>query len=306
MPSRWILKLTATASAAKTVYPVIPAGGTTQLVQTWTARTGDFSIEVIADSTGTVVESFEENNTLLAGLPNIIDPTPPELVSTVPNHDASLNELSRIEFTLFDQFGIVDDAAVIASVAVIDSSNQPVGFTVSENNDHFTITPDSLPLDDDTYLVSLVAIDLAGNTQSYSFSFTVDKQAPAEPVITGGTVTSGVIQVRPAQNSSNSTIMTLTGTREDNTGVWINNQLKVNSGSDNWSVDMTLTQGNNSLEIRAEDAAGNRSPSVWVDIQVDSIAPSITRRCAGKQQFCQYAAGHDCDRLSRSRQRFEH
>ena len=150
-------KIDGAGIGAKTVLPVIPAGGTTQVVQTWTARTGDFSIEVVADSTGTVVESFEENNNLSAGLPNIIDPTPPELVSTVPNHDASLNELSRIEFTLFDQFGIVDDAAVIASVAVIDGSSQPVGCTVSENNDHFTITPDSLPLNDDTYLVSLAS-----------------------------------------------------------------------------------------------------------------------------------------------------
>ena len=278
-------KIDGTGIGSKTVGPVIPAGGTTQVVQTWTARTGEYSIEVVADSAGVVVESFEENNSLSAGLPDIIDPTPPELVSTVPNHNASLNELSRIEFALFDQFGIVDAAAVIASVAVIDGSSRPVGCTVSENNAHFTITPDSLPLGDDTYSVSLVAIDLAGNSQSYSFSFTVDKQDPAEPVITGGTVTSGLIQVRPAPNSANSTFMTLTGTREDNTSVWINNQLKVNSGSDNWSVDMTLTQGNNSLEIRTEDAAGNRSPSVWVDIQVDSIAPSISAVAPANNSF---------------------
>jgi len=150
---------------------------------------------VIADSTGTVVESDEENNTLWAGLPNIIDPTPPELVSTVPNHAASLNELYRIEFILFDQFGTVDAAAVMTSVAVIDDSSRPVACTVSENNDHYTLTPDSLPLNDGTYQVSLVAIDLAGNAQNYSFSFTLDKQAPVEPVITGGTVSSGTLQV---------------------------------------------------------------------------------------------------------------
>ena len=98
-------------------------------------------------------------------------------------------------------------------------------------------------------------------------------------------VTSGQIQLRPAQNSSNSTTVTLTGTREDHTSVWINNQLKVNSGSNNWSVDMTLTQGNNTLEIRAEDAAGNRSPSVWVDIQVDSIAPAITAVAPADNSF---------------------
>ncbi len=290
-PFQMAFKIDGAGIGAKTVPPVIPAGGTVQVAYTWTARTGDFSIEVLADSAGTVIESFEENNTLAAGLPNIIDPTAPELVGTVPNHDATLNALSRMEFSLFDQFGSVDDGAVIASVAVTDGSSQLVGCSVSEVNDLFTITPDNLPLIDDTYLVSLAAIDLAGNAQSYSFSFTIDKQDPAEPVITGGTLTSGVIQLRPIQNSSNSTTVTLTGTREDHTSVWINNQLKVNSGSDNWSVDMTLTQGNNSLEIRAEDPAGNRSPSVWVDIQVDSIAPSITAVAPANNSFANTPPG---------------
>ena len=269
-------KIDGSSIGSKTVDPVVLAGGTAQVVQTWTSRTGDFDVEVIADSSGTVTESFEENNSLSAGLPNIIDPTAPELVSTNPNHDASLNDLSRIEFTLYDQFGTVDDAAVIAGVSIIDSNSRPVACTVSENNDLFIITPNSLPLADDTYQVSLVGIDLAGNTQSYLFSFTVDKQDPAEPVITGGTVTSGTVQVRPAQNSSVNASVTLTGTREDNSGVWINHQLTVNPGSNDWSADMTLTQGLNSLEIWATDAAGNRSLSVWVDVQVDSIAPIIT------------------------------
>ena len=187
---------------SQAVNPVFHAGSSSSISRTWKTKIGNHSIEVRADSSGTVVESFKENNTLLSGLPYIIDPTPPVLVSTVPNQDASLNDLSRIEFALFDQFGIVDAAAVIASVAVIDSGNQPVGSTVSENNDHFTITPDSLPLIDDTYQVSLVAIDLAGNSQSYSFAFTVDSLDPTEPVITGGTVTGGQVQLRPAQNSS--------------------------------------------------------------------------------------------------------
>ena len=116
---------------SQTVNPLFHAGSSTSISRTWTAKSGNHIIEVVADSAGTVVESFEENNTLSAALPNIIDPTPPELVSTVPNHEASLNELSLIEFTLFDQFGIVDDTAVIASVAVIDGSSRPVGLMLT-------------------------------------------------------------------------------------------------------------------------------------------------------------------------------
>jgi RHS repeat-associated protein len=271
-----VFKIDGSVIGSKTVREIIPPGGAIQLVQTWTARTGDFNIEAIADSNGAVAESLEENNALLVGLPTIIDPTPPQLVSTVPTHEASLNELSRIEFSLFDSFGSVDDAAVIASIVLLDGSSLPVGFSVSENNDHFIIVPDSLPLDDDIYQVSLTAVDLAGNAQGYSFSFAIDKRAPAEVVITGGTVTSGAIQVRPDQNYANHPILTLTGSREDHTSVWINHQLTVNPGSNDWSVDVTLDQGIQALEIWVEDAAGNRSPSVWVDIQVDSIAPALS------------------------------
>jgi RHS repeat-associated protein len=279
------VKIDGTAIGSHSVRPVIAAGATMVLVQSWIARTGEFSIEVIADSSATVPEDFEDNNTLIAGLPNIIDPTPPELVDTMPGHGAWLNQLSHIEFTLSDQFGTVDDAAVMASVALMDGSNQPVACTVVENSDAFTIVPDSLPLTDDTYQVSLSAIDLVGNTQNYSFSFTLDKQEPIEPTITGGTVTSGVIQMRPHQNHTNSPIITLSGTREDNTSVWINTQLEINSASGDWVMDMPLTQGSNSLEIWVEDPAGNRSSSVWVDIQVDFLTPSITSVTPANNSF---------------------
>ena len=126
------------------------------------------------------------------------------------------------------------------------------------------------------YHVSFTAIDTAGNAQTYNFSFSVDKQQPAAPMITGDDIASGTIRVRPAPNNANSTTVFLTGTREDTTAVWIDNQLRVPAGSGDWSVDLTLNQGNNSLEIWTVDAAGNRSPSVWVDIQVDSIAPAVT------------------------------
>lgn len=41
--------------------------------------------------------------------------------------------------------------------------------------------------------------------------------------VTGGTVATGVIQVRPFQNQSNNSTVTLTGTRDDNVSVWVKN-----------------------------------------------------------------------------------
>ena len=41
--------------------------------------------------------------------------------------------------------------------------------------------------------------------------------------VTGGTVISGSIQVRPAENQSNNSTVTITGTRDENTRVWVKN-----------------------------------------------------------------------------------
>ena len=278
-------KIDGTSIGSEQISPVIAAGGSVHVTEVWTAQTGVHTIEVVADSAGTIAESNEENNRLFQTLPEIIDSIPPELVSTNPADGAVVQQADQIVITLFDQYGTVDDAAVIASIEVKDGGNQLVAGTVSESNDLFSFIPDTSPLPDDTYQVFFTAADLAGNTQNYSFSFTVDGQPPAGPTITGGAVLSGIIQARPAENRSNSAAVTLTGTRDADTSVWINNVERVSTGTGDWSVEITLSQGANALEIWVQDAAGNRSTSVWVDILVDSVAPAITSIAPANNSF---------------------
>jgi len=109
----------------------------------------------------------------------------------------------------------------------VAESGQAVSGRLTEANDAFTFTPDPSPLPDGTYHVSFTAADLAGNAEPHTFSFTVDGRPPAAPSITGDTVTSGTIQVQPAENLSNTPKVTITGTREDHTGVWLNNALNL-------------------------------------------------------------------------------
>ena len=270
---------------SNTVNPVMAANTSLPLIFTWTAVAGDHSVEARADSQGQVDELYEENNSRSADLPQIIDPTPPELVDTVPADGAFLQQANAIEFTLTDQFGVVDDAAVITSVVVLDSSGQPVGGTITEASDRFVFRPATVPLADDTYRVSFTARDLAGNTRVYNFSFTVDGQPPAAAAITGGAVLSGLIQARPVVNQSKTATIILTGTREDSTTVYINDQQKIDLGSGNWSTQLTLAQGDNALEVRLEDGAGNSSPPVWLDILVDSVAPVITAITPANNSF---------------------
>ena len=197
------------------------------------------------------------------------------MTGSIPADGASVQTVNQIRFTLVDQYGVVDDAAVIASVAVL-GGGQPVSGTVLESNDQFTFVPETAPLPDGVYQVALTAADVSGNTQVYTFAFTVDQQPPAAPVITGGTVATGVIRVRPFDNRSNSAVITLTGIRDADTSVWVDTIRKVDVGSGSWSVALNLPQGANALEIWVQDTAGNRSESVWVDMLIDSVAPSIT------------------------------
>ena len=172
------------------------------------------------------------------------------------------------------QYGEIDDAVVIASIEVKNSTDETITGTVIESEDTFTFTPDT-ELPNDTYTVSLTAQDDSGNAAEFSFSFTFDDQAPNAPTLTGGSLLTGTLQVQPFENHSNVITISVSGTREDDTSVWINDAEKVNTGSGNWQVYLTLSQGSNTLEIYLRDNAGNQSDSIIVDVIVDSVAPAV-------------------------------
>jgi len=258
---------------SQTVQPVMDTGATLQFQLAWTATVGNHAIAVEVDSGSAVTEAFEDNNVLSKDMPEILDTTPPVLSASSPTDNAILQQVDAISATLSDAHGTIDDAAVIAGFSV-SLGGQPVAGNVAESGDVFTFTP-AAALTDGLYQVSVTAVDIAGNSQVYTFAFILDGQPPAAPTITGGTTLSGTIAVRPATNQSSATSVTLTGTREDNTAIWINGVERAVAGSGDWTVVLALQQGDNALEISARDTAGNASDSVWVDIFVDSTAPAI-------------------------------
>ncbi|RJQ65600.1 MAG: hypothetical protein C4519_27615, partial [Desulfobacteraceae bacterium] len=260
-------------------------GQTEQVTRTWTAQIGPASITVVADSTSAVAENDESNNSRAADLGTIADITPPEMTGTAPTDNASVRIVNRIDIFLIDRFGgSIDNDATLSNLTV-SAGGQPVSGTRAVAGDRFSFTPATAPLPENVYQVSLVASDMAGNHRSYGFNFIVDEQAPLPPVITGGGVTSGTIQARPAQNRSNKATITLTGTREDNTSIRINTTNYSNLGSGPWSIERSLSQGDNALEIRSRDAAGNVSEPVFVDIFVDSVKPVIGAVTPADQSF---------------------
>ncbi|MCG6905686.1 MAG: right-handed parallel beta-helix repeat-containing protein, partial [Desulfobacteraceae bacterium] len=255
---------------------VLQAGGAVTVSRNWTAMVGDHVLAVSADSTGQVAEESDENNTLWQPLPQVLDTTPPELSHADPADGASRAQVERISFTLLDRYGgSVDTAAVSASVVVTDDGGGRVDGTLTEVENRFAFIPADIPLADGRYCVAFTAVDTAGNARDHALVFTVDGEAPGGLTITGGGVASGVIQVRPVTNRAKSGSITLTGTREDLTSVWVNNRLRVAMGTGDWSTVLYLPEGESALEVWLQDGAGNRSASVWVDLLVDSAAPAV-------------------------------
>ena len=252
------------------VSDVLLAGSSIQLSKTWTYAGGDPVIKVIADDQHQVSETNEENNLFSALLSEVADITAPALTGTQPSDSSNLQEVLQITFTLVETQGLVDDTAVINSVVVELAGVGQVSGSVSEQNDTFTFTPATTPLPDGTYQVSLSAADSFGNSQNYNFTFTVDSQPPAKPVITGGTVTSGTIQAQPVENISNQFVIELTGTRDADTAVLVNGLEYVGIGDDPWSTQIELQPGANALEVQLKDRSGNTGEAEWVDIQMQA------------------------------------
>ena len=253
-----------------TVEQIMYAGGTVQVEQTWTFSGGNPSMEISVDNQGQVSETDETNNSYIADLSAIADNTAPTLVGTSPTDGTQLQEIQQISVTLTDAQSTVDDSSVVSSFMVEDSSQQTVSGTVAESNDTFTFVPGSLPLSDDTYQVSFTAADNFGNSAQYSFNFTIDTQPPEKPIITGGIVDSGTIQVRPTENIASQFVIELTGTRETGTAVWINAVASVPAEGSDWESSLNLSSGTNAFEVWLIDEAGNQSESEWVDITMNS------------------------------------
>jgi hypothetical protein len=248
---------------------IMLAGESTAVSIQWTYSGGDPTLRVTADDLFSVTETYENNNQYAALISEVADNTAPVLSSHSPLDNAQLQQLDQITFTLTDAKGTVDDTAVIAGFSLIDPNQQPISGTISESSDTFTFIPANLPLADGTFQVNVTSADTLGNQQVYPFSFVIDTQPPAKPGITGGAVASGTIQPRPATNQADDFMAPLEGTRDAGTSLWINGTRYLPAGVDTWSVDLTLQQGDNTLEIWCVDSAGNQSESEWVDIYVE-------------------------------------
>ena len=171
------------------------------------------------------------------------------------------------------------------STLTISENGTVIGTVPVNGAGNWTFTP-ATPLADGSHNLTLVTTDAAGNVSPpATFTAVVDTAAPVVPAIT--LVVDD--QTQPVTNLTNGQLTrdtqpTLSGTSEANAtiNVYSGDTLlgtTTATGTGTWSftpdAGHQLLQGNNTLTVKATDAAGNISnSSAAFSVVVDSVAPT--------------------------------
>ncbi|MGC8863548.1 MAG: Ig-like domain-containing protein, partial [Armatimonadota bacterium] len=230
----------------------------------WTAvgiqlKAGDNVLTFTArDATGNT-ESVQLTVTLT-------DTTPPTIAITDPTEDDSY----------------LTSAAVVSISGTASDDVEVVGVTWSSdsggsgNCDGSTSwTADGIALAMGPNVITVTAVDGAGNEASDTIVITRTDGTPPTVVITSPTST-------PTYSTAAGTL-SISGTADDDVGVvsvtWSNNRggSGTCSGTASWSASgIALAIGENVITVRATDAAGNSGTDTLTVTRVDAESPSVT------------------------------
>jgi hypothetical protein len=122
------------------------------------------------------------------------------------------------------------------------------------------------------YAVTLapVLMSVAGMEmlEAYTNWLRLDWTAPAAPVL-------DTWQPAPATNNLTVTSLTIGGMRPEVESIWVNGTLRATAGDDEWSWNISLAQGLNTIRVKAQDEAGNISAESTYLFWVDNVAPTV-------------------------------
>jgi hypothetical protein len=130
-------------------------------------------------------------------------------------------------------------------------------YTVYDNVDpveNLTLTPENGTVysEEGTYLITIKATDVSGNTAERIIYFVIDKTPP------------DIVVEKPLNNTKTTkSVIEIIGTTEPNVSITINNiPVEVRAGK--FSLYVALAKGENEFTIRAEDKAGNIKTEILV------------------------------------------
>ncbi|MBU4349961.1 hypothetical protein KJ599_06525, partial [bacterium] len=202
---------------------------------------GDYSQKIvkILVSDGELEDYIQWNITIN----DIAPPTQPTLNTVTSPTNISPQILSGTKET--NSSILINDAEVIT---INSSTDWSYSYNLSEGNNNISITSRDAVGNESTAVTAIIILDT--NT-------------PAAPTLD--------IVLSPTNISP----QTLSGTKETNTSIWINNieAIPVNS-STTWTYDFNLSEGENNISITSCDAVGNESTAINNSITLDAIPPT--------------------------------
>ena len=203
----------------------------------WKAKYGNLTVEVKVDTWNFVTES-NENNNVISDIISIKDIAAPVIVQTFPANGSITNKNITAVYPVDDGSGV--DYS-LSEISLIRDNISISGHTESSKGWVFFI-PDS-KLKDGEYTVKVKAVDKAGNSANYTYTFILDTKPPTI-VIEG--VSNGTLY-----NSTVSPQITVTDVHLKEYKTFLNGK--------SYNGEPIKFDGNYVLEVTASDKAGNEA-----------------------------------------------
>src|SRR5665648_46984 len=225
---------------------------------TWTPTNEQVGINLveveISDGKKSITQSFEIEVINVNNLPQIFSYSPDSLNVVVDEGESKKFEVQANDMdseTTFSFRWFLNGELVLDSTGSGNDSKSSWTYSASYGD----------------YSQKIVKILVSDGELEVSIQWNItinDTTPPDQP--TFNTVTS----------PTNISPQTLSGTKETNASVWINNieVIPVNS-STTWTYDFNLSEGENNISITSKDSAGNENGAVTVKIILDTISPTI-------------------------------
>jgi alpha-tubulin suppressor-like RCC1 family protein len=201
-------------------------------------------------NTLSVIATDGVGNTSTTTITLKIDTSPPVILDYgAAQQPVSTSASQTIYFYVFDQTSNVASVQCKADSGDYEDCTTSFGATFTEG----------------AHTLTVKAVDEHGFTSTWVVPYTVDTTAPTIAFTSSPNVTSTTPAISFAVTEAN---LAYTECRVDGVGYF-------NSCTSPWTTDYYLGEGDNSLTVRAVDAAGNSTESSFV-VNVDSIAPGVS------------------------------
>ena len=201
------------------------------------------------------------------------------LTNELPFLAVASSEPSGTISNAVEDIGITFDSAVQAGSFTLDDvvlhgPTGPVAIAgVSQNSTfEFALQPShSLAAGGDyTLCVGPAVSTILGQPMeaAYTNTFSIDIPTPDMPLVTN-------LLSAPATNMTTNAVVTLEGTRDDNSSVWINDSEAIANGCGPWTIDRGVDEGLNLVAVFAKNLAGTASSTNSILVLRDSVPPVI-------------------------------